>query len=164
MFFEFIHKFFLKKLRLSIKFLSLHLMYVYIKTWTNIVVEKKYGPNMIIAGRGRGGRGEGQGNTDDLDTLLSRSVVWSNSLIEIIFSMYDLKNPRWDWCWRPSGPSSLDLNKPSEDDTYKTPPRSLQDKRLISRQTSRQKLTLSTKTTISPNVLGRKATLKNKIK
>jgi hypothetical protein len=42
-------------------------------------------------GRGRGGRGEGRGNTDDSEPLLSRGVVWTDSLIEILLSMYEEK-------------------------------------------------------------------------
>jgi hypothetical protein len=37
-------------------------------------------------GRGRGGRGEGRGNTDDSEPLLSRKVVWSDPLIEILLT------------------------------------------------------------------------------
>ena len=39
----------------------------------------------------RGGRGEGRGNTNDSDALLSCEVVWSDPLIEILLSMYDEK-------------------------------------------------------------------------
>ena len=42
-------------------------------------------------GRGRGGQGEGRSNTDDSEPLLSRGVVWSNPLIEILLSMYEEK-------------------------------------------------------------------------
>ena len=42
-------------------------------------------------GRGRGGRGEGRDNTDDSEPLLSRGVVWSDPLIEILLSMYEEK-------------------------------------------------------------------------
>jgi hypothetical protein len=37
-------------------------------------------------GRDRGGRGEGRGNTDDSEPLLSRKVVWSDPLIEILLT------------------------------------------------------------------------------
>ena len=46
---------------------------------------------MTNVGRGRGGRGEGRGNTDDSEALLSRGVVWSDPLIEILLSMYEKK-------------------------------------------------------------------------
>jgi hypothetical protein len=42
-------------------------------------------------GRGRGGRGEGRGNSNDSEPLLSRGVVWFDSLIKILLSMYEEK-------------------------------------------------------------------------
>ena len=46
---------------------------------------------MAKVGRSRGGRGEGRGNTDDPDALLSRGIIWSDPLIEILLSMYEEK-------------------------------------------------------------------------
>jgi hypothetical protein len=46
---------------------------------------------MTKVGRGRGARGEGWGNINNHDVLLSREVVWSDPLIEILLSMYEEK-------------------------------------------------------------------------
>ena len=56
-------------------------------------IECYYCSNManVGRGRGRGGRGEGRGNTNDSEALLSRGVVWSDPLIEILLSMYEKK-------------------------------------------------------------------------
>ena len=44
---------------------------------------------MAKVGRGEGGRGEGRGNINDPNALLSRGVVWSDPLIEILLLMYE---------------------------------------------------------------------------
>ena len=56
-------------------------------------IESHYCSNManVGGGRGRGGRGEARGNTNDSEALLSRGVVWSDPLIEILLSMYEEK-------------------------------------------------------------------------
>ena len=46
---------------------------------------------MAKVGKGRGGRGEGRGNINDLDALSSRRVVWSDPLIEILLSIFEKK-------------------------------------------------------------------------
>jgi hypothetical protein len=46
---------------------------------------------MTKVGRGGVARGEGRGNINDPNALLSREVVWSDPLIEILLSMYEEK-------------------------------------------------------------------------
>ena len=62
----------------------------------------------------------------------------------------------------PSEPSGVNLNKPIEVDTYKTPPRKSLRQKFNIEQIPPQKLTLRRKATISPNVLGWKAAQKRK--